>query len=184
VIEPREPDYAGFRAALGSVAASVTVITMRDEFGRALGMTATAFSSVSADPPLVMVCVNRSNRSCQHIRGRGRFGVNILPSQSRELSDYCARPGGGKILPARWLCDQESWRTPALSGSLAYLDCEVDQDIVAGTHAVLIGAVRGIGVSPAVMDEPLIHFRGRYRGLTGIKDARRPGALPILIGEY
>ncbi len=184
MIEPQEPDGASFRAALGSLAASVTVITMRDEFGRPLGMTATAFSSVSADPLLVMVCVSTSARSCEHIRRDGRFGVNILPSQSRELSDYCARPGDDKILRAEWLSSQESWRTPALRGALAYLDCQVDQDIVAGTHAVLIGAVTGIGMSPSELDEPLVHFRGRYRGLTRRRDARRPRALPVLIGEY
>lgn len=184
MIEAREPDGVSFRAALGSMASSVTVITMRDEFGRALGMTATAFSSVSADPPLVMVCVNRSARSCEHIRRGGRFGVNILPSQSRELSDYCARPGDDKVLPAEWLSGRESWQTPALRSALAYLDCEVDQDVAAGTHAVLIGAVRGIGLSPSPVDEPLIHFRGRYRSLTARRDARRPDTLPVLIGDY
>jgi flavin reductase (DIM6/NTAB) family NADH-FMN oxidoreductase RutF len=184
VIERREPDGASFRAALGSMASSVAVITMRDEFGRPLGMTATAFSSVSADPLLVMVCVNRSARSCEQIRRGGRFGVNILPAQSRELSDYCARPGDDKILRAEWLTGQESWRTPALRSALAYLDCEIDQDVVAGTHAVLIGAVKGIGMSPSATDEPLIHFRGRYRGLTSSKDSRRPAELPVLIGEF
>lgn len=184
MIEPQEPDGTSFRAALGSVASSVTVITMRDEFRRPLGMTATAFSSVSADPLLVMVCVNRSARSCGHIRRAGRFGVNVLPSQSRELSDYCARPGDDKVLRAEWLEGQQAWQTPALRNALAYLDCEVEQDVVAGTHAVLIGAVKGIGISPPGADEPLIHYRGRYRGLTHRKDARRPAALPVLIGEF
>lgn len=184
MIEPRQPDGASFRAALGSVAASVTVITMRDEFGRPLGMTATAFSSVSADPLLVMVCVNRSSRSCEHIRRGGQFGVNILPAQARELSDYCATPGGDKILRAEWTSGQEYWRTPALRSALAYLDCEVDQDVVAGTHTVLIGAVKGIGLSPSAADQPLIHFRGRYRALTARRDSRRPAELPVLIGEY
>jgi flavin reductase (DIM6/NTAB) family NADH-FMN oxidoreductase RutF len=184
VIEPKRPDAASFRAALGSMASSVTLITMRDEFGRPLGMTATAFSSVSADPLLVMVCVNRSSRSCEHIRRAGWFGVNILPSQSRELSDYCARPGGDKILQAEWTSGQEAWQTPALRSALAYLDCEVDQDVVAGTHTVLIGAVKGIGISPSGADLPLIHFRGRYRDLTRRRDSRQPAQLPVLIGEY
>ncbi|MGH3169344.1 MAG: flavin reductase family protein [Trebonia sp.] len=184
-----EPSQASFKAALGSVAASVNVITMwdsgpRDEHRRPLGMTATAFASVSADPLLVLVCINRATRTYDHVAASGRFGVNILGSAAREISDYCGRPGGDKVLEPGWLSDPETWRSPALSGALAFLDCRVDQEVPAGTHAVIIGAVEGIGL-PALAQhfEPLLHFRGRYRQLDAVRQAAVPRPLPIALEE-
>lgn len=174
-------DVSGFKAVFGSLAASVNVITMWDENDKPVGMTATAFSSVSIDPLLVLVCINRSTRTYQHIADTGRFGVNILGSVAREISDYCSRAGSDKFLNPEWLADDaDDWKCPALSGALAFLDCEIDQDIEAGTHAVLIGAVRGIGLNAAAQEhEPLLHFRGSYRQLESNIQYRRPGPLPI-----
>src|SRR5262249_21818150 len=113
----------GFRQALGSFASSVNVITMWSPESQPLGMTATAFSSVSVDPLLVLVCINRDTRTYQHIAGTGRFGVNILGSAARELSDYCARPGGDKILDASWLHREDGWHSPAPPRSPALPAC-------------------------------------------------------------
>lgn len=183
-LQPVESDAAGFKVALGSLAASVNVITMWDDQHNPLGMTATAFSSVSIDPLLVLVCVNRSTRTYDHITETRRFGVNILGSVAREISDYCSRPGADKYLNPQWLAQCPDWRTPALSGALAFLDCEVDKDVEAGTHAVLIGTVRGIGISSAsAHHEPLLHFRGAYRQLQTKAHHPRPRPLPIMLEE-
>jgi flavin reductase (DIM6/NTAB) family NADH-FMN oxidoreductase RutF len=183
-LQPVENDPEGFKAALGSLAASVNVITMWDDQHKPLGMTATAFSSVSVDPLLILVCVNRSTRTYDHIQKTRRFGVNILGWVAHEISDYCARPGADKQLKPAWLARHAGWRTPALSGALAFLDCETDQDVAAGTHAVLIGTVRGIGISSAAPHyEPLLHFRGAYRQLQANTHYRRPGPLPITLEE-
>jgi flavin reductase (DIM6/NTAB) family NADH-FMN oxidoreductase RutF len=210
-----ETGQASFKAALGSVAASVNVITMRDEQGQPVGMTATAFSSVSADPPLVLVCVNRGTRTYGHVAAGGRFGVNVLGSAAREISDYCGRPGGDKILDPGWLSGPApdgpapdgpapdgpapdgpapdgpapdgpaAWRSPALSGALAFLDCRIDQEVQAGTHAVIIAAVEGIGLAaPGHHFEPLLHFRGRYRQLDRVRPAAAPRPLPIALEEF
>jgi flavin reductase (DIM6/NTAB) family NADH-FMN oxidoreductase RutF len=179
-----ETSQSSFKAALGSVAASVNVITMWDEDRRPLGMTATAFSSVSADPLLVLVCINRATRTYDHVAAGGRFGVNILGSAAREISDYCGRPGGDKLLDSGWLADSGTWRTPALSGSLVFLDCRIDQKVQAGTHAVVIGAVEGIGLASLAQHfEPLLHFRGRYRQLDAVRQAAAPRPLPIALEE-
>lgn len=183
-LQPVEAGPGGFKAALGSLAASVTVITLRDGEGRPLGMTATAFSSVSVDPLLILVCVNRDTRSYDHIAESGRFGVNVLGSVAREISDHCARPGADKVLRPDWLAEWDDWRSPALAGALAFLDCEVDRDVHAGTHAVLIGRVLGIGLSSAgAQHEPLLHFRGAYRQLRARHHHPRPRPLPIALEE-
>jgi flavin reductase (DIM6/NTAB) family NADH-FMN oxidoreductase RutF len=179
-----ETGPSGFKAALGSLASSVNVITMWDDQDAPIGMTATAFSSVSVDPLLILVCINRSARTYRHIAHARWFGVNVLGSVARDISDHCARPGGDKQIPRGWLAPPEDWRSPALAGALAFLDCEIDQDIVAGTHAVLIGTVHGIGLSSAAQNhEPLLHFRGAYRQLQASYDHPRPRPLPIALEE-
>lgn len=171
----------GFRQALGAFASSVNVITMWSPDQQPLGMTATAFSSVSVDPLLVLVCINRDTRTYQHIAASGHFGVNILGSAARELSDYCARPGGDKVLDPSWLHESEGWHCPALGSALAFLDCTIDQDITAGTHAILIGAVTSVGLNSFAEDEePLVHYRGAYRRLHVLAHAPRPKPLPIV----
>ncbi|TNC26510.1 flavin reductase family protein [Amycolatopsis alkalitolerans] len=179
-LHPVEAGPGAFKAALGSLAASVTVITLSGA-GRPLGMTATAFSSVSLDPLLILVCVNRSTRSYEHIAAAGRFGVNILGSAAREISDHCARPGADKALRPEWLAPEDGWRSPALAGALAFLDCAIERDVHAGTHAVLIGAVDGIGLGAT--HEPLLHFRGTYRQLRARNHHPRPRPLPITLEE-
>lgn len=174
-----ENDLQGFRQALAGFASTVNVITMHDDLGNPIGMTATAFSSVSAEPPLILVCINRSNRSFEHVSRDGRFGVNMLTAQAREVSEFCARGGADKTLPAAWLDDAPVWGSPALRGSLVFLDCEIEQEIHAGTHAILIGAVRGIGLSDGP-SEPLVYFQGKYRPLHELADIPLPKRLPIL----
>lgn len=173
-----------FRAALGSFATSVNVITTRDDEGRPCGMTATAFSSVSVDPLLVLVCVNRTTRTYEYIAAGHKFAVNILGSQAREISDYCSRPGADKGLDPSWLATNDRWQSPSLSGALVVLDCELEQDISAGTHAVLIGQVLGIGMNRNYEDnEPLLHFRGAYRQMRMNAKTAHPKPLPIILEE-
>src|SRR5713226_3521550 len=82
---------AEFRQALGCFATGVTVITV-DHEGEVHGMTANAFSSVSLDPLLVLVCVDRRARTHAHLQTRKRFGVNVLCETQRRISEYYARP--------------------------------------------------------------------------------------------
>jgi flavin reductase (DIM6/NTAB) family NADH-FMN oxidoreductase RutF len=174
-------DRAGFRAALGRFASSVNVISIRDEEGVPLGMTATAFSSVSDDPLLVLICVNRDTRTYVRIARSGRFGVNMLGSTARAISDHCARPGSDKQLRAEWLSEDHGWVSPALRDALAFLDCEVDSETPAGTHAILVGRVRGIGL--AAHGDPLLYFGGRYQHIRAEVRYRRPAPLPVLGDE-
>ncbi|HEX3959333.1 MAG TPA: flavin reductase family protein [Trebonia sp.] len=174
-LDHRDPDAAAFKTAVGSFASGVAVLTVRSREGRPLGMTATAFSSVSTDPLLVLVCVNREARTRHDIVSGGSFGVNLLAAGMEEHSRYCSSPGADKSLPAQWLADAgPRWSAPALTGSLAFLDCEVYRQFPAGTHEVIIGQVRAIGMEaePAA-PEPLVHFRRCYRQLAAPGDRRQ-----------
>lgn len=165
-IAKQVPDDISFRAAVGSFAAGVCVITVRDEAGRPRGMTATAFCSVSMDPHLVLVCVNNGSRTHGRMVGAGSFGVNILPDDGKEVADFCARPGTDKFIPEEWLAPSDrAWSAPALDSALGFLDCEVYRRFPAGTHGVLIGRVMGIGLAGDGAGRPLVHFRGASHGL-------------------
>lgn len=184
-LQQQVADIDGFREALGSFATSVNVITTVDPEGNACGMTATAFSSVSTEPLLILVCVNRDTRTYEYIAGSGRFAVNILGAEARELSDYCSRPGADKGLDPKWLQHDARWGSPALSGALVVLDCAVEQDVIAGTHAVLIGRVLTLAVNKGLEhQQPLLYFRGAYRQMQETVGARRLEPLPIVLEEF
>lgn len=180
---PTNHDIDSFRSALGSFASSVTIISMWHD-GVPLGMTATAFSAVSTDPQLILICVNRSTRTYEYIVEGKKFGINILGSVAQDLSDYCSRPGEDKSLVEDWLADNSSWNCPALAGAVAYLDCTVNQTIAAGTHAVIIAQVENIGLSDFSRDhEPLLYLRGKYRQLTSLNSYKQASPLPIILED-
>lgn len=156
-------DAEGFRRAMASFATGVNVITVSDEDGQPHGMTATAFCSVSVDPPLLLVCVNRDTRTHDRIVSTGRFGVGMLSGGSTEISDHCARPGADKRLPAAWLAEGSGARTPVLASALAHADCSVHEHQDVGTHTVFIGRVEHLYFGSET--EPLLFFQGSYHRL-------------------
>lgn len=161
----------GFKQALGSFASGVTVVTFWDRDDRPSGMTASSFSSVSIDPLLVLVCMNREARSYEDVMSRSRFGVNILGQSGVDISSHCARPGKDKLLPAEWLHDVSlDHSPPALVEAIAYLDCSLESEVPAGTHSILVGEVQGIGLSEDHIEaSPLLYYRGNYRELKAIE---------------
>jgi len=157
-------EVESFKAAMASFASGVTVVTVHDPTGRPTGMTASAFSSVSVDPLLILVCLNRESRTYREVRAGRRFGINILNSSAEHISSHCARPGADKMLPEEWLSDEAApGSPPALAEALAYLDCALVSEMPAGTHSVMLGRVGAIGL--AGDGEPLVYFRGTYRDL-------------------
>jgi flavin reductase (DIM6/NTAB) family NADH-FMN oxidoreductase RutF len=156
-------DVDRFRRVLGSFAVGVNVITFRTSDGKPHGMTATAMCSVSVDPLLVLICVNRSTRTHDEILTRGRFGVSILGLGGHTISRQCARPGADKSLDSSWLSSDSDCETPVLRDAIAHLDCTVHDAYTAGTHSVILGRVEAAGA--ANHGEPLIHYRGSYRML-------------------
>jgi flavin reductase (DIM6/NTAB) family NADH-FMN oxidoreductase RutF len=154
-----------FRSAVGAFATGVTVVTTRGE-EHAYGMTANAFSSVSLDPPLVLVCVISPSEGSEHIRRNGCFAVNVLHADQEPLSRYFAsrdRPRGRdafREVPHRIAASG----SPVLDGALGYLDCRLHTSHSAGDHDIFIGEVLELGSNPD--GEPLIFHAGRYKLVT------------------
>lgn len=156
---------AEFRATLGAFATGVTVITTRGA-DHPYGMTANAFSSVSLDPPLVLVCVISRTVGAQMIERNGVFAVNILGRHQEPLSRYFAsrdRPSGTESF--REIPHMEAVTgSPILEGTAGYLDCRLHAAHEAGDHIIFIGEVIALGADAEVA--PLLFHNGRYRFVT------------------
>jgi len=155
-------DSHEFRRALGHFATGVTIITV-DLDGEVHGMTANAFSSVSLDPTLVLVCVDHSTRTHAHLHEKKRFGINMLCDDQRRISEYYARPEriherAEEEAGARF--DRTRHGTPVLHGALAYLECRLHSAQEAGDHTIFIAEVEEVVVHDG---QPLLFFRGKYR---------------------
>jgi flavin reductase len=153
-----------FRSAVGVFATGVTVVTTRGE-EHAYGMTANAFSSVSLDPPLVLVCVISPSEGSEHIQRNGCFAVNILAEEQEPISRYFAsrdRPRGRdafREVPHRLATSG----SPVLEGAIGYLDCRLHATHAAGDHEIFIGEVLELGFEAD--GSPLIFHGGRYRAV-------------------
>ncbi|MGB9236432.1 MAG: flavin reductase family protein [Terriglobales bacterium] len=152
-----------FRKAMGCFATGVTVITV-DQDGEIHGMTANAFTSVSLDPPLVLVCVDHRARTHAHLHARKRFGVNVLSSDQQAISEYYARSSEAHqhAETAGALFERTAHGTPVLQGALAYLECRLDSAQPAGDHTIFLAEVEHVEVREG---DPLLYFRSRYRDI-------------------
>ena len=154
--------HTEFRKAMGSFATGVTVITV-DHEGEVHGMTANAFTSVSLDPLLVLVCVDHKARTHAHLHAKKRFGVNVLAENQRSISEYYALPtqthrNAEQQASAKF--DRTPHGTPVLHGSLAYLECRLCSAEEAGDHTIFIAEVEDVVVREG---NPLVFYRGKYR---------------------
>lgn len=149
------------RNVLGAFTTGVTIITT-GRGDRASGMTANAFSSVSLDPPLVLVCIKQGGRACRDLAVGGRFAVNILSADQEALSVRFAsreRLRGSEAfrdVPHRLAASG----LPILEGVAAYLDCQTVASHKAGDHIIFIGEVTDLGARPDAA--PLVFHGGRY----------------------
>ncbi len=151
-----------FRKAMGSFATGVTVITVDFE-GEVQGMTANAFTSVSLDPLLVLVCVDHKAKTHAQLHTRKRFGVNVLSEGQRAISEYYAlaeRTHDRAEQEAGARFDRTQHGTPVLRGALAYLECRLHSAQDAGDHTIFIAEVEDMVVKEG---DPLLYFQGEYR---------------------
>jgi len=167
---PMSVSQADFRKALSSFATGVTVVTVDSGQG-VHGMTANAFTSVSLNPRLVLVCVDRRARTHAHLHARKRFGVNVLSEKQRALSEHFARASRHDhetgIPGARF--DRTKHGTPVLHGALAYLECRLHTVQDAGDHTIFIAEVEDIVMRHG---KPLLYFQSEYRSLGKAVQAR------------
>jgi flavin reductase (DIM6/NTAB) family NADH-FMN oxidoreductase RutF len=151
-----------FKNALQHWASGVTVVTTSSEKFGVQGMTVTAFSSVSVNPPQILVCINNSADTGEGIQESQFFAVNVLNSEQQDLSNQFA---GGSSQQQRY--ENANWKsgvtgTPILTDSLMSLECKVIEKVRAGTHWIIIGEVQK---SHCRSGEPLLYFRGSYSQL-------------------
>jgi flavin reductase (DIM6/NTAB) family NADH-FMN oxidoreductase RutF len=164
-------EAALFKDAMSRFASGVTVVTTVVD-GVPHGLTVSAFSSVSAVPPRVLICLNNSTDSKPLIDRSGAFAVHILGSAHAALGPRFAKliPSLGDLfdgLPHR----VERTGCPVLSDCLAWLDCRVESRIAVGDNTIFIGAVEAAGTSGSAAEaEPLLYYRRAWRVL-------HPGAL-------
>jgi flavin reductase (DIM6/NTAB) family NADH-FMN oxidoreductase RutF len=163
------PTTSDFRLALGQFATGVTVVTAERAPGHVHGMTANSFASVSLDPLLILVCVNRNAQLLPMIERQKRFGVNILKDTQRAISEYFARTEENeaieKQLGIRFRWTQSG--IPLLEGALVHLACKLTANHAAGDHSIFLGAVESVEVFGG---EPLLYLRGEYRRVERIRE--------------
>ena len=151
-------DGREFRDTLGQFATGVVIATGCLE-GTPAGFAAQSFASLSLDPPLVALCPSKTSTSWPKLRASGHFCINVLSDRQQGVSDLFARTGIDKFAGLAWQPGQTG--SPVLAGVLAYIDCELADELDAGDHTIAIGRVRDLGI----LDEqgsPLLYWRGAY----------------------
>jgi flavin reductase (DIM6/NTAB) family NADH-FMN oxidoreductase RutF len=165
-LERQEFTSRDFRDAVGAFATGINVITTRSE-DALYGMTANAFSSVSLDPPLVLICIGLTSEGGEVISRNGIFAVNVLSAEQEPLSRFFASKDRPRGLDAFRGVDHHEAVTgsPLLDGAVVHMDCRLAATHEAGDHLIFIGEVLAIGVEPGA--KPLIFHGGSYQLLKG-----------------
>jgi flavin reductase (DIM6/NTAB) family NADH-FMN oxidoreductase RutF len=151
-----------FRHVLGQFATGVTIITVARAPNSPYGMTANAFTSVSLDPLLVLVCVDEKSHLLPLLQKKRLFGVSVLKAHQQPLSVYFAQPNQTAEAEAalgvryRWTSED----VPLLEDTLAHLVCRVVANYMAGDHTIFLGEVQ---TAELFAGEPLLFFRSQYR---------------------
>jgi len=162
-------DPRALRTAFGTFMTGVTVVTAHDNDGAPLGFTANSFTSVSLDPPMVLVCLANMSRNYDALVAADGFAVNILTENQIEISNIFARPVEDRFATVKWRNGPQG--SPILHGVSSWFDCSMHKTVDAGDHVILIGQVeafdanstpglgyaRGAYVTPSTAAEALEH---------------------------
>ena len=149
-----------FRAVLGRFASGVTVVTTRDKTGRLHGITVSAFASVSLEPPLILVCIDKRTGSHRALGEIDNFVVNILREDQQHYSDLFASQFHNKFEKIEYRETADG--TPILKDTLASMECRLVNSHENGDHTIFVGEITKSYVSDG---KPLIYFHGNYRKL-------------------
>ncbi len=149
-----------FRAALRHFPAGVTVVTTRDAGGQPCGLTASAFTSVSLDPPLVLVCIDHAATAYAAFEACGWFAVNVLGKSQEHLARRFAASMPDKF--AGVAHREGTARLPILEDAVAALECRLVYRYPGGDHTIFVGRVEGATIAGG---PPLVYFQGDYHHL-------------------
>lgn len=149
-----------FRAALSRFPSGVTVVTTHDTEGRFYGITVSAFSSLSLEPPRVLICVEKTTGSHAALETSRAFVVNILSDSQRELSERFASQIEDKFEMVEFSEGIDG--IPVLSGCIANLECRLTDFYDGGDHSIFVGEVEKAAVHDG---DPILYFRSDYRSI-------------------
>jgi flavin reductase (DIM6/NTAB) family NADH-FMN oxidoreductase RutF len=144
-----------FRETLSRVPSPVTIVTTLAA-GRAHATTVSAFTSLSADPPLVLVALDRKSDLLGLLHTEARFAVNLLAKDQADIGLDCAKKGEDKLAAVRWHHEEG---LPRIEDAAAWLACEVEQILPGGDHEIVIGLVTACDTG---VDEPLVYHRRKF----------------------
>jgi flavin reductase (DIM6/NTAB) family NADH-FMN oxidoreductase RutF len=147
-----------FRAAMGRLVTGVTVLAARERDGRLIGMTASAVTSLSLDPPMLLACVGHAAAAHQALTQGDRFSVNVLATEQEDLSRRFATRDLQRFAGIAY--DVTPSGLPWLRGALACLECRRDAVHEGGDHSIVTGVIEWARVTDG---EPLLHSLGGYR---------------------
>jgi flavin reductase (DIM6/NTAB) family NADH-FMN oxidoreductase RutF len=175
----RDIDTRDLRNALGVFATGVTVVTARDATGRPRGFTANSFTSVSLDPPLVLVCIARTIGAAPVFMETDHFAINILAADQQAVSTAFGTPTGTRFEAVAYSNGRAG--SPVLEGVAAWLECATHDIVEQGDHFILVGRVLDYHYTTS---NPLGYCRGAYVtfGLAqeALQAAQDPG--PVRVG--
>jgi len=157
LLPPSTAEGKAFRSVLGTFLTGVTVVTAFDGDGRPRGLTANSFTSVSLDPPLILVCVSKTAGSCAILAAADRFCVNILGDGQTPVAAAFSSSSAKKFEAVE--IQRIGDGPPVIRGCLGVLDCARHQLFDAGDHVIVVGRVVGFASSSG---SPLGYYRGRY----------------------
>ena len=155
-------DQDEFRMALARFATGVTVVTTRDVTQRPFGMTVSAFSSVSLEPPLVLICIDKTVGSHDALRDSGVFAVNILTEEQEVIARRFSAKDPDRFNGIAYHDGIDG--VPVLEDTLASLECRITQMYEGGDHTIFVGEVEVTTTSGH--GHPLLYFKGGYASLT------------------
>jgi flavin reductase (DIM6/NTAB) family NADH-FMN oxidoreductase RutF len=153
-------DPRAFRMALGQFATGVTVVTTVGADGRPQGLTVNSFCSVSLEPPLVLVCVDKRSETHEGFQASGVFGISVLAEEQQDVSERFALAGRSKFEGFPLLTGGSG--APLVPGALAHLECRLHAAHDGGDHRIYVGEVLNLAVRAG---RPLLYHARLYRRL-------------------
>jgi flavin reductase (DIM6/NTAB) family NADH-FMN oxidoreductase RutF len=151
-----------YKLVMGSFPSGVTVITTLDDNGDIVGLTASAFSSLSMEPALVLFCPNYSSDSYPVLIKNKRFAIHFLSGEQQTEAYAFARKGKDKAQGIEWTLSELG--NPLLNNATAIIECELWREYEGGDHAIMVGAVQNL-IVPAQQTRPLVYCRGKMGAL-------------------
>lgn len=153
-------DLQELRRVVGHFATGVTIITTKDKAGTPFGLTANAFTSLSLNPPLVLICIDKAAQCYSCFEESKVFAVNVLGEEQEQIARRFATKGIEKFTGLKWHRGESG--VALLDGAISHIECRIAHNYDGGDHTMYVGKVVHATASG---DQPLIFFKGKYHRL-------------------